>query len=119
MMIRQLPLDTIDDVLFVPRAIVATPVWHFAKRLDMKLVDGYDDLDYFEGLVLSLSGEVPFTLTRHRGNDPDQTTVSLPADIGTVRAFAAILDRIVNELDIASGTIVWRQDRDDPPRRYA
>jgi hypothetical protein len=119
MMIRQLPLDTLNDVLFVPRAIVATPVAHFAGRLGLKLVETYDDLDYFEGLVLSLNGEVPFTLTRHRGTDPDQTTVSLPVDIGAVQAFTTILNRITDELGIDAATVVWRQDRDDPPRRYA
>jgi hypothetical protein len=119
MMIRQLSLDILDEVLFVPRAIVAAPIGQFANRLALKLVEGEDDLDHFEGLVLSLNGEVPFTLTRHRGHDPNQTAVSLPVEIGTVRGFSAIIGHIADELKIDAKTIVWQQERDDPPRLYA
>lgn len=117
-MIRQLSLDTLDEVLFVPRAVVSTPVWRFAQKLALNMVAGEDDLDHFEGLILSLNGDVPFTLTRHRGNPPGETTVSLPIEIGSVRGFLAILGRIADELGIDPKTIIWQQDKDDPPRRY-
>lgn len=118
-MIRQLSFDILDEVLFVPRAIVAAPVRLFAQRLAFKLVEGEDDLAHFEGLALSLNGDAPFILIHHDGNDPNQTTVSLPVEIGTVRGFAQLLGRIIHELDIDEKAIVWQQDRDDPPRIYA
>jgi hypothetical protein len=118
-MIRQLPIDILDEVLFVPRAIVAEPIGRFARTLALKLIESEDDLDRFEGLILSLNGEVPFTLTRHRGHAPDQTTVSLPVEIGTVGGFSTLIGRIADELNIDAQAIVWQQERDDPPRKYA
>jgi hypothetical protein len=118
-MIRQIPVDVLDEVLFVPRAVVAISVSKLAQKFAFNLVEAEDDLDHFEGLILSLNGDVPFTLTHHRGNDPGQTTVSLPVYIGKLRGFEPILGRIADELNIAHDTIIWQQDRDDPPRIYA
>ncbi len=118
-MIRPLSLDVLDEILFVPRAIVAAPLGGFAARLGLDVIDGEDDLDRFEGLVLSLNDEVPFTLTRHRGDDASKTTVSLPVQLGAIRDISAILGRIVDELHIDAKLIVWQQDRDDPARAYA
>jgi hypothetical protein len=121
-MIRQLSIEALDEVLLVPRVIVAVPVSHFAKKLALGLVKDCDDLDYFEGLVLSLTslnGDIPFTLTTHRGNAKGETTISLPITFGTANAIAAVFGRIADELGIDSKLVVWRQDSDDPPRKFA
>lgn len=119
MTIRQISPDILEEVLFVPRAVVAIPVKAFAQKLGLVLFEGEDDLDYFKGLLLLLNGDVPFTLMHHRGNDPNQTTVSLPIHIGTVRGFGRIIDSLADELEISPKMIIWQQDRDDPPRAVA
>lgn len=117
-MIRPLPLNILDEICFVPRAIVATPVRVFAEKLALKLVEGEDDLDRFEGLIL-VDNDVPFTLTCHRGHASDQTTLSLPVPIGEVRQISDIIGRILGLFRIDAQLIMWQQDRDDPPRMYA
>lgn len=118
MKIRQIPMDILDKVLLVPRVVIAVPISHFSKKYHFELVKGCDDLDTFKAIVLAL-GETPFTLTHHAGNRKGQTTISLPIDIATENEIAATYRHIAAELDIDDKQIVWRQDHDDPPRKFA
>jgi hypothetical protein len=118
MKIRQLPVETLDKVLLVPRAIVAVSINQFAEKFHFDLVNGSDDLDTFEAIVLAL-GKMPFTLTHHAGNEKGQTTISLPINIAAVSDIAAAYRSIAAQLDIDDKLIVWQQDRDDPPRKFA
>ena len=118
-MIRPLSIDILEDVLFVPRAIVEAPVRAFSERLGLELVKGEDNLDQFEGLILILDEDIPFTLTCHRGHAPGQTTLSLPVFIGEVSQCSEIIERIASALDIDKKLMIWQQDRDDLPRIYA
>jgi hypothetical protein len=118
MKIRQLPMEILDEVLLVPRIVIAVPLSHFAKKFNFDLVEAYDDLDAFKAIILALD-ETPFSLSHHSGNKRGQTTISLPVDIATGRDIAKTYRRIADELHIDDKSIIWQQDRDDPPRKFA
>jgi len=118
-MIRQLPLEVLDDIMFVPRIVLAMPIEAFATKFGFELGNGCDDLDYFQGIALSLNGGVPFTLTHHRGHKAGETTLSLPIQYGDAATISALFKQIANELDIDAKAVMWLQDYDDPPRLYA
>lgn len=115
--IQQLPFEKIDEDLFVPRMVVAIPVQEIAKNCQLTLEKGVDDLDEFDGAILSLDDGSRFTLTHHNGEEPDQTTISLPVEIDKTQAINALLNGIAGALKIEAKAVVWRQQGKNAARK--
>jgi hypothetical protein len=113
MMIRKLPIETLEDVMLVPRATLAKPIGHFAKKLGYEPDTGDDDLDYFKVLVLALNGDLTFMLSSHRNQNKSETVVSLPINISTARGIDAALGRVFDALPVPFRLVVWQQKNDD------
>jgi hypothetical protein len=111
-MIQQMDLRTFESDL-LPQAVLGRAPEYFEKRLGIKFLEDYDDLDYYKGVLLSLDDSTIFALKQYRGNDPKTTIVYLKSDQRDIDQITKIVGIIVNELGLQSDDIIW-QRRDNP-----
>jgi hypothetical protein len=99
------------DIDFVPHAILAKPVSYFEDRLG-EFERHSDDLDFYDGATFSLEGEYPFALRHYDGYPPDTVTIYLDRNIRDISKISNLIQRIVWELDVPQGEIMWHRAQD-------
>jgi len=105
-MISTMARDAIATHEFVPQAILNLPPAFFIEK-GISFRSGLDDLNSYQVAELVLD-DVPFALLRHEGTPADQTEVYLPDSIPLIDV-AAMIRRILNELDLPASAIRWQR----------
>jgi hypothetical protein len=98
---------------WVPHAIIGKPVSYFEKRLGLKFIEDYDNLDYFEGTLPTRIGTRSYVLRHYRGFPSDAVGVYLPYDLTDETEICRLVDRIVVKLEVPNSAISWRRGMTD------
>jgi len=98
----------LSGVDLVPQAIVRRPISFFARKFG-NFVEDHDDLDIYEGAAFNLDDDLCFAMKRYRGYPADTTTIYLPNEIRTVDEIAAVISRILKELEISQSFLEWQR----------
>jgi hypothetical protein len=112
-MIRQMAPEEFRDTDFVPQAVIGRPPSYFVSHLRINLIRSADDLDEYEGAVLTLNDRTPFVLRHYRGHRDDTTTIYLPVTYRDGDEITRIVKRLLRELKIDRRDLVW-QRADNP-----
>jgi hypothetical protein len=107
-MIKSLPLNKLlQEIDFVPQAIVAANVFDLAKRYGGEIEKGSDDFDSYEGSGAQIDG-TPFAIMHYRGHPQRTSTIYLPFDIQDVKKITEIIFHIASELRFVD-KIQWQR----------
>ena len=112
-MLRPIPLKDSAGADLVPQAIISKPISYFHDTLGIELTSDHDDLDDYEGALLSFNEEWAFALKHYKGHPAGTTTVYLPREFESVETISRMIQRIVEELKLPSETLSWQ--RSDNP----
>jgi hypothetical protein len=74
-MFRQVPLEDLGPVDFMPQAVVHAQVGYFSVVLGLRFDRDTDDLDDYVSAYFRLDEQFPFALVHYRGNPIDTTTI--------------------------------------------
>jgi len=112
-MIKPIPLlEVVSRYHFVPQDVIREGVVELAKRFGLKVWEGEDDLDTYEGAAAVFDG-LPFTVMHYRGHPENTSTIYLPFEIKDVEVIAKIISSIAAQLKLSPEVIVW-QRKDNP-----
>jgi hypothetical protein len=113
-MLRPLDFDAYGNFDLVPQAIFKKPFSYFRDKLGIMFVNSYDDLDDFQGALLTFNGDWAFALKHYRGHPDDSTTVYLSRDYQNAETISSMVSEIARELDLPRDAISWqRGDKHD------
>ena len=104
-MIRPTPEH--GDIDLIPQAVLWFSVSSLAKRY--RVVEGEDDLDYYEGASFILDDRWPFAIRHYRGHPEGTTTIYLDANVREVGRIQQLIARIVRELDLPPKVVSWQR----------
>jgi hypothetical protein len=103
---------TLEDLEFIPQAIVRRDVRKLAKDLHMAVAEGVDDFDSYQGLAFKI-GDMPFAVLHYQGHPKGTVTIYLPYDIRSVPVITQKVGTITKSLGILPRELVW-QRKEDP-----
>lgn len=89
---------------FIPRARVSLAPIEFTKRLGIKFVTDFDNLDYYDGAMLQLPSGLLIRLIRHKNDHTRGTDVCLPR---TEVQVGARVQEVLAELKLDRSEVTW------------
>ena len=105
-MFRQVPLEDLGPVDFMPQAVVHRQVGYFSAVLGLRFERDTDDLDDYVSAYFKLDEQLPFALVHYRGNPTDTITIYFARE--TKREdVPSIVSRIVDAFKLPSNAIEW------------
>lgn len=112
-MVRPADFDQVmQRAEFVPQAIFDRPVSYFAEVLEVKVSEGHDDLDYYQGAAFLLDEFIPAAVMHYRGHPTGTTTLYLPFEVADPKLISAIVNMVVRAFDIPAGAVFWQRQPD-------
>jgi len=112
-MLRPIPLNDAAGADLVPQAIIRKPIAYFHDVLGIELTSDHDDLDEYEGALLSFNGAWTFALKHYKGHPSGTTTVYLSREFESVETISRMIQQIIAELKLPSEALFWQ--RSDNP----
>ena len=103
MAVRALGYEPDYDV--VPHAIIWRPLRYFT----VKIRQGLDNLDQFEGASFAIGNDVRFDLRRYKGHPALTVTLYLEFDLEDAVRISQIIDLVVKEMVIPATAVAWRR----------
>lgn len=111
-MLKAISLSQLGKIDLIPQAILRKPVSYFEKK-GIHFVKGEDELDTYEGAAFVLDNNVRFALKHHPGYPEDTTTIYLAKSIQDIRQITALIQKIIEALQLSRDAIEWQ--RSDNP----
>jgi hypothetical protein len=108
-MLKPLSLErAIQEYPFVPQAIIGMDVSKLAGRVGLKVEDGIDDFDNYQGAAAWLD-EYVIAIMHYSGHPDNTATVYLPFEVDDVKLIANIVLKVQNEFKLSSKDILWQR----------
>jgi hypothetical protein len=108
-MLRPIPLKDAAGADLVPQAIIRKPISYFHDVLRIELTSDHDDLDEYEGALLSFHRAWTFALKHYMEHPGGTTTVYLPREFESVEKISRTIQRILEELKLPLEALSWQR----------
>jgi hypothetical protein len=102
--------NNLDDVDFVPQAILSVPISYFSDRLGYTIARSTDDLDSYEGIsFFDKEFDSPVAVRNYAGHPKDTVTIYLPYEFENIDVITKVVHRLVAKFDLSERDIFWER----------
>ena len=93
----------------IPQAIINKPIKYFSDNFEINFLRTYDDLDWFEGVVLDLSDKIEYALRCYQGQSDTTTTIYLPHEHWCLDKITATIREILTVYNLTEKDLMWER----------